>query len=268
MRRLLNHVMRMRDDVVSVFQRDPAARSVVEVVLTYPGLHAIWSHRVSHGLWQARWKTSARLVSHVSRWFTGVEIHPAAVLGERVFIDHGMGVVIGETAELGDDVTLYHGVTLGGTSWDGGKRHPTLGNGVVVGAGAKVLGPIVIGDGAKVGSNSVVTKSVPEGATAVGSPARIVGQAVAMDDKDRARIMRLMGQDGFAAYGVGSDMPDPVAKSILSLLDQVVVMEARLCAMAKALKSQGLPVPDCEFPKLDEHQFDSMRNGSSTDCLS
>ncbi|WP_409302352.1 serine O-acetyltransferase, partial [Pseudomonas sp. KCJK8993] len=154
---------RLREDIQSVFHRDPAARNAFEVLTCYPGMHAIWIHRVSSALWGMGWKWLARLVSNFGRWLTGIEIHPGAKVGRRFFIDHGMGIVIGETAEIGDDVTLYQGVTLGGTSWNKGKRHPTLGDGVVVGAGAKVLGPFTVGAGAKVGSNAVVTKEVPAG---------------------------------------------------------------------------------------------------------
>ena len=162
----------IREDIACVFERDPAARSTWEVVTCYPGFHALLIHRLAHGLWGMKMRWLGRFVSHLSRFLTGIEIHPGATVGRRVFIDHGMGVVIGETAELGDDCTLYHGVTLGGTAWNKGKRHPTLGRGVVVGAGAKLLGPIVVGDGARVGSNAVVVKDVPPAATAVGIPAR------------------------------------------------------------------------------------------------
>ena len=152
---------RLREDVACVFERDPAARSSWEVITCYPGLHALSLHRWSHWLWGNQFHWLARVSSHLGRFFTGIEIHPGATIGRRVFIDHGMGLVIGETAEIGDDCTLYHGVTLGGTSWNKGKRHPTLLRGVVVGAGAKVIGPIVIGEGAKIGSNAVVVKDVP-----------------------------------------------------------------------------------------------------------
>src|SRR5512147_333720 len=165
----------VREDVASVFERDPAARSTWEVLTCYPGLHAIWMHRIAHGFWTRGLRWLGRLTSHLSRWLTGIEIHPAVVVGRRVFIDHGMGVVVGETAEIGDDCTIYQGVTLGGTSlYRGTKRHPTLGKGVVVSAGAKVLGGFLVGDGAKIGSNAVVIKPVPAGATAVGIPARII----------------------------------------------------------------------------------------------
>ena len=163
---------RVREDIQSVFHRDPAARNALEVLTCYPGLHAVWLHRLAHGLWTSGWKWLARLVSNFGRWMTGIEIHPGAKVGRRFFIDHGMGIVIGETAEIGDDVTLYQGVTLGGTSWNKGKRHPTLADGVVVGAGAKVLGPITIGEGSAIGANAVVTKDVPAENIAVGIPAK------------------------------------------------------------------------------------------------
>src|ERR1700680_3447287 len=165
---------RTRECIECVFERDPAARSVWEVVTCYPGFHALQMHRFSHALWRAGLRWLARFSSHVARFLTGVEIHPGAVMGRRVFIDHGMGVVIGETAEVGDDCTLYHGVTLGGVKWEKTKRHPTLGRAVVVGAGAKILGPVFVGDAAKVGSNAVVVRDVPAGATAAGIRARIV----------------------------------------------------------------------------------------------
>src|SRR5688500_1665742 len=165
---------RLKEEIAVVFERDPAARNTWEVITCYPGFHAMLVHRLSGRLWNAGLKWLARFISHCGRWLTGIEIHPGARIGRRFFIDHGMGVVIGETSEIGDDCTLYHGVTLGGTSWNKGKRHPTLEKGVVIGAGAKVLGPIVIGEGAKIGSNAVVVKPVPAGATAIGIPARIV----------------------------------------------------------------------------------------------
>ena len=157
----------LKEDIQAVFARDPAARNTLEVLTTYPGIHALIMHRVAHELWQKECKGSARLLSSFSRFATGIEIHPGAKIGRRFFIDHGMGVVIGETAEIGDDVTLYHGVTLGGTTWNKGKRHPTLEDGVVVGAGAKILGPFTVGKNSKVGSNAVVTKEVPPNTTAV-----------------------------------------------------------------------------------------------------
>ncbi|MGW8484145.1 serine O-acetyltransferase EpsC [Microbacterium sp. NPDC055903] len=163
---------RMREDLVAARLRDPAARSGIEVALLYPGLHAIWAHRVWHGLWRRRARFIARAGSQVTRWLTGIEIHPGARIGRRFFIDHGMGVVVGETAEIGDDVMLYHGVTLGGRTRDAGKRHPTLGDGVAVGAGAKILGPITIGAGSVVGANAVVTRDAPADSVLVGVPAK------------------------------------------------------------------------------------------------
>lgn len=220
---------RVREDIQSVFHRDPAARNALEVLTCYPGLHAVWLHRLAHGLWTSGWKWLARLVSNFGRWMTGIEIHPGARIGRRFFIDHGMGIVIGETAEIGDDVTLYQGVTLGGTTWNKGKRHPTLGNNVVVGAGAKVLGPFTVGEGAKVGSNAVVTKEVPPGATVVGIPGRIIMRE---DSEQQAKRQAMAEKLGFDAYGVSQDMPDPVARAIGQLLDHLQAVDAgsRACA--------------------------------------
>lgn len=213
---------RIREDIASVFDRDPAARNTWEVLTCYPGFHALLSHRVAHRLWNAKFFWLARVMSHFARWVTGIEIHPGAVIGRRVFIDHGMGVVIGETAEIGDDTTLYHGVTLGGTSWNKGKRHPTLGKGVVVGAGAKILGPIFVADGAKVGSNAVVVKDVPPGATAVGIPARIIE-----DQRDQVREAHA-AKLGFSAYGLSKADDDPVAQAIRGLTDHTAELERRV----------------------------------------
>ncbi len=214
---------RLREDIASIFDRDPAARSTWEVLTCYPGLHALYVHKLAHWFWSRGLQWLGRLTSHLGRWLTGIEIHPGATIGRRVFIDHGMGVVIGETAEIGDDSTLYHGVTLGGTSWNKGKRHPTLGKGVVVGAGAKILGPITVGDGAKIGSNAVVVRDVPAGATAVGVPGRIVEEAGA---QQAAR---------FAAYAVVQDQDDPYAKAIRSLVDHSHELEQALEATAERL---------------------------------
>ena len=175
----------LKEDITSVFQRDPAARNFIEVLTCYPGLHAVLIHRISHWCWQHRLKWLARFLSTVTRWFTGIEIHPGATIGHRVFIDHGMGVVIGETAIVGDDVTLYQGVTLGGTTWNKGKRHPTLQDGVVVGAGAKLLGPFIVGRNARIGSNAVVIKPVPTNATVVGIPGRVIHQSGGMNMSSR-----------------------------------------------------------------------------------
>jgi serine O-acetyltransferase len=221
---------RIREDVSSVFDRDPAARSTWEILTCYPGLHAVLFHRVTHRLWGWGLRWLARWISHLARWLTGIEIHPGATIGRRFFIDHGMGVVIGETAEIGDDVTLYHGVTLGGTTWNKGKRHPTLRNGVVVGAGAKLLGPIVVGDYAKVGSNAVLVKDVPPGATAVGIPAKII-----MAEQDQAREAHA-AKLGFSAYGLSSSDDDPVAQAIRGLTDHTAELEARIVELAERLE--------------------------------
>ncbi|MEW6562112.1 MAG: serine O-acetyltransferase [Pseudomonadota bacterium] len=215
----------IREDIQSVFARDPAARNVFEVVTCYPGFHARLVHRMAHTLWRAKLKWLARFLSYLGRALTGIEIHPGATIGRRFFIDHGMGVVIGETAEIGDDVTLYHGVTLGGTSWKEGKRHPSLGNGVVVGAGAKILGPITVGDGAKVGSNAVVVKDVPAGATAVGIPARILDEA---------------GKSGFNPYGIGNDQNDPVSKALHGLIGHTAVVDERIEWIVAQLEKLGV----------------------------
>lgn len=250
---------RIREDIDSVFHRDPAARTTYEVITTYPGLHAIIMHRGAHGLWRTGLPWLARLLSTFNRWFTGVEIHPGAKIGRRLFIDHGMGVVVGETAEIGDDCTLYHGVTLGGTSWDKGKRHPTLGNGVVVGAGAKVLGPINIGDGARIGCNAVVTKEIPENATAVGIPARIIKSVESQQqDKQQENRQKMAEKMGFDAYGETSEMPDPIARSIHSLLDHMHAMDNKINGMCGALKGLGSDFCDQELPKLKTEDFEAV----------
>jgi len=217
---------RIREDIRIVFERDPAARSTLEVLLAYPGLHAVWFHRLSSRLWRWHLKLLARLISQVGRWLTGIEIHPGAHIGRRFFIDHGMGVVIGETASIGDDCTLYHGVTLGGTTWKKGKRHPTLGNNVVVGAGAKILGPIVIGANARVGSNSVVVKDVPEGATVVGIPGRTV---TPRSEETSSKRKAMAEKIGFDAYGQHhGQLPDPVTQALDRILDHLHAVDERL----------------------------------------
>ena len=239
---------RLREDIAVVFERDPAARTSWEVLTCYPGLHAlVWHRAVSNRLWRGGARWLARWLSHWGRWLTGIEIHPGATIGRRVFIDHGMGVVIGETAEIGDDCTLYHGVTLGGTSWKAGKRHPTLGRSVVLGAGAKVLGPIVVGDGAKVGSNAVVVRDVPAGATAVGIPARILtGDDAVRREAQAARI-------GFSAYGIGADMNDPMVQAIHSLLDHAAATDERMQKLIEHLQHEGV---DCSDAKATADSFD------------
>jgi serine O-acetyltransferase len=239
---------RLREDISVVFDRDPAARSRWEVLTCYPGLHALTWHRwVTHPLWRWNWRWLARWLSHWARWLTGIEIHPGASIGRRVFIDHGMGVVIGETAEVGDDCTLYHGVTLGGVKWDRVKRHPTLGRKVVVGAGAKILGPILVGDGAKIGSNAVVVRDVAAGATAVGIPARIVsGEAALRREEQAAKI-------GFSAYAISADMNDPMVQAVHSLLDHAAATDERLKRLIDLLQERGV---ECGDAKATAERFD------------
>ncbi len=239
---------RLKEDVTCVFDRDPASRNVFEILTTYPGTHALLAHRMSHWLWQRRLKWLARLTSYMSRWFTGIEIHPGATIGRRFFIDHGTGVVIGETAEVGDDVTLYHGVTLGGTSWNKGKRHPTLGNNVVVGAGAKILGPLTVGDGARVGSNAVVLKDVVANATVVGIPAR---QVERRESAQSAVRRETAAKIGFDAYGVTDDMPDPVVDAINSMLDHIHTTDKRLDEMTCILRRLGEHVDGVKPLEID-----------------
>ncbi|GAB2891756.1 serine O-acetyltransferase [Uliginosibacterium flavum] len=236
----------LREDIASVLQRDPAARSKFEVLLCYPGVHALILHRLANRCWRSKFLLLARFISYFSRWLTGIEIHPGAKFGRRVFIDHGIGVVIGETAEVGDDCTIYQGVTLGGTSlYRGVKRHPTLEAGVVIGAGAKVLGGFTVGAGAKVGSNAVVVKPVPAGATAVGNPAHVLEPKDERSDKS-----------DFSAYGVTRNADDPIAKTLHALLNHVAEQDKRLDALTTQLKDAGLCVEgdthaktplDCEY---------------------
>jgi len=224
---------RLRSDIQCILDRDPAARSTWEVLTCYPGLHALVLHRFAHACWHFGFKWLGRFVSNFSRWMTGIEIHPAAKIGERVFFDHAMGVVVGETAEIGDGCTIYQGVTLGGTSlYKGEKRHPTLGKDVVIGAGAKVLGGFTVGDGAKVGSNAVVTKPVPAGATAVGNPARIIQ---AEQDALREEAASKMG---FSAYGVTAN-DDPLSQAMRGLIDNAVAQEAQIAQLRLALEKLG-----------------------------
>ena len=215
---------RLRDDIASVFERDPAARTTWEVLTCYPGLHALYIHKLARWFWLHGLRWLGRATSHFGRLLTGIEIHPGAQIGRRVFIDHGMGVVIGETAEIGDDVTLYHEVTLGGTSWAKGKRHPTLGKGVVIGAGAKVLGPITVGDGAKIGSNAVVVKDVPANATVVGVPGRVLEEVA---PQHAAR---------FAAYAVVQNQDDPTGKAIQMLIEHSRELEQAVATLTEKLQ--------------------------------
>lgn len=211
---------RMKSDIRAVFENDPAARSRFEVIFTYSGLHAIWSHRIAHFLYHRRWYTLARIVSQVSRFFTGIEIHPGAVIGERLFIDHGMGVVIGETCEIGDDVVIYQGVTLGGSGKEKGKRHPTIGNNVVIGSGAKILGSFTVGDQSNIGANSVVLKEVPAGSTVVGIPGKIVRQG-------GKRLDRLSHQ-----------LPDPVVDTMRELQEEIAALQEELRSLKEQRSSE------------------------------
>lgn len=237
---------RIREDIRSVYARDPAARNAFEVLTTYPGLHAVWLHRLSHWLWLRRLRWLARWLSTLGRWLTGIEIHPGAKIGRRFFIDHGMGVVIGETAEIGDDCTLYHGVTLGGTSWKEGKRHPTLEDNVVVGAGAKILGPITLAQGSRIGSNAVVLKDVEQGETVVGIPGRVVQKRTEADQKRAEMAQKL----GFDAYGVAQDMPDPVAHAINCMLDHIQLLDARVEQLSGQVRAMGGEVESAALPSL------------------
>ena len=241
---------RIREDLRCIAERDPAARSAWEIIIAYPGFHAVLHHRLGHWLWSHRLPWLARIVGAASRLLTGIEIHPAATIGRRFFIDHGMGVVIGETAEIGDDVTLYHGVTLGGTSWDKGKRHPTLGDDVVVGAGAKVLGPITIGRGCRIGSNAVVVKDIPENATVVGIPGRVVNRGPAGEREEKRSAMAR--KIGFDAYGTTEDMPDPVANAVNCILDHLQATDSRLEEMCTAIKRMGGDLDERAMPELPE----------------
>ncbi len=250
----------IKEDISCVFDRDPAARNTFDIITTYPGVHAIVMHRVSHALWGKGFKWPARVLSNFARLFTGIEIHPGAVIGRRFFIDHGMGVVIGETAEIGDDCTLYHGVTLGGTSWNPGKRHPTLANNVVVGAGAKILGPITLNEGVRIGSNAVVIKAVPANATVIGVPGREVVRRDDTQDK-REKIANKMG---FDAYGATQDMPDPVANTVNRMLDHIHKMDERMDKMCIQLQHLGgefdfEPLPELKDAELTEGGSDGSK---------
>ncbi|WP_257284688.1 serine O-acetyltransferase [Endozoicomonas sp. SESOKO1] len=258
---------RIKEDINTVMDRDPAARNTFEVVTNYPGLHALLLHRVSHKLWKSGLLWLGRMLSTFNRWLTGIEIHPGATIGRRFFIDHGMGVVIGETAVIHDDVTLYHGVTLGGTSpnkgkgypANQGKRHPTLANGVVVGAGAKVLGPFVVGEGARVGSNAVVVREVPPGATVVGIPGRIVKRpevaAGSNGERRHANAEKMAEKMGFDAYAVTSEMPDPTAHAISAMLDHLHEVDSRFDTLCQVLKDNGLECKVRPLPELRKEDF-------------
>lgn len=252
---------RLREDLASVRERDPAARSTWEVLTCYPGVHALFLHRLAHAAWNRRLYWLGRFVSHVARFLTGIEIHPGAKIGRRVFIDHGMGVVIGETAEIGDDCTIYQAVTLGGTSlYRGTKRHPTLGRGVVVGAGAKVLGGFAVGDGARIGSNAVVVKPVPANATAVGNPARVI-EPDRNGDRNELREKKAE-QMGFSAYGITKQMDDPLAKALHGLLDHAVETDRRLQVLIERLEKAGFHLDPAVEPA---DAFDAQRLSKMVD---
>jgi serine O-acetyltransferase len=233
----------LREEIDATLARDPAARSRLEVVLCYPGFHALVWHRLAHRLWRRGWLIAGRFASHLGRMLTGIEIHPGARIGRRLFIDHGMGVVIGETAEIGDDCTLYQGVTLGGTSLTRGqKRHPSLGNGVIVGSGAQVLGPFRVGDGARIGAAAVVLREVPDGATMVGNPARQVARRNAAAEPRPA----------FQPYAVCGDIPDPIARALNGLIEEVASLRAHVNQLEQALPAESAveaPTPG-ETPSL------------------
>jgi serine O-acetyltransferase len=249
---------RIKADIDCILERDPAARTRWEVLTCYPGFHAVWMHRLAHACWQGGFKWLGRWVSHWNRWLTGIEIHPGAHIGERVFIDHGMGVVIGETAVVGDGCTIYHGVTLGGTAlYKGEKRHPTLGRDVVVGAGAKVLGGFEVGDGAKVGSNAVVTKPVPAGATAVGNPARIIqAEADALREEAASKM-------GFSAYGVTQN-DDPLSQAMRGLIDNAAGHEHQIALLWQAIeklscaKAPGLPADAAKTEHFEAKKLNDL----------
>lgn len=256
-------IARLKEDIESIYHRDPAARSAFEILINYPGMHAIWLHRISHKLWKRDWRLTARCLSTFSRWLTGVEIHPGATIGHRFFIDHGMGVVIGETAEIGDDCTLYHGVTLGGTTWQAGKRHPTLANNVVVGAGAKILGPITMHDGARVGSNSVVVKDVPKDTTVVGIPGRVVATPSPQSKEKSERRSAMAKKYGFDAYAVSPDNPDPVANAIGQMLDHMHLMDSKVQDLCQAIQRLGGDVCTEKLPELDVGEFNDAEKAAA-----
>ena len=247
----MGFINRLREDIKCIFDRDPAARNTWEIITCYPGFQAILMHRLTSRLWRWRLFWLARFTSAFVRFMTGIEIHPGAKIGRRVFIDHGMGVVIGETAEIGDDCTLYHGVTLGGTSWNQGKRHPTLETGVVIGAGAQVLGPITVGSGAKVGSNAVVVKNVNPMTTVVGIPAREVEIRSAEPD------------DLFAAYGFSPNIDDPVSKILRDLMDQATSLDKQLKDILTELDKRGIDIDQPNANANADNEKNAEKNASS-----
>jgi serine O-acetyltransferase len=254
---------RIKDDIKSIFARDPAARNTFDVLTNYPGLHAVWCYRIAHKLWNKNWLWLARFMSTFARWITGVEIHPGAQIGKRLFIDHAMGVVIGETAIIGDDCTLYHGVTLGGTTWNDEKRHPTLLNNVVIGAGAKILGPITLGKGCRVGSNAVVTKDAPDGSTVIGIPGHIIEAAEQKKDSHRERVEQLIG---FEAYGESDKCYDPVAQVISSMLKHSRAVDQQLSVLIEGLAKQGIDISTLDLPGIDTSDFIDEEKITQSKC--
>jgi len=254
----------LKEDVNSVFKRDPAARNFLEVITSYPGLHALIMHRFNHRLWNWGFKWLARWLSLFARLLTGIEIHPGAQIGQRFFIDHGLGVVIGETAEIGNDVTIYQGVTLGGTSWNKGKRHPTLGDGVIVGAGAKVLGPFLVGAGARIGSNAVVTKEVAANVTVVGVPGRAIHpKDESEEQKKETQRQKTAENIGFDAYGV-SEMPDPIAHSIKVMLDHIHEQDERIKSIGTTLERLDSNFQKFELTELKQEDFQVVEDSDET----
>ena len=250
---------RLRDYFRSIYVRDPAARSVWEIITVYPGIQAVALHRVSHRLWRWRLRWPARFLAYLGRWLTGIEIHPGAKLGRRFFIDHGLGVVIGETAEVGDDCTFYHGVTLGGTSWQPQKRHPTIGNNVVIGAGAKVLGPIYVADGARIGSNAVVVKDVPAGATVVGVPGHVV---ISRKDEQFLKRAAMAKKIGFEAYGQGAQTADPIAQAMDAMLDHMHAIDERFERLCAGLRRRGIDLEKLDLPEIEISALDPKAESS------
>ncbi len=246
---------RLREDIDCILQRDPAARSGWEVLTCYPGVHALWMHRLAHFCWNRGLRWLGRFISHIARFLTGIEIHPGAQIGRFVFIDHGMGVVIGETAVVGEGSTIYQGVTLGGTSTiKGAKRHPTLGRNVIVGAGANVIGGFLVGDRARIGANAVVVKEVPAGATAVGNPARILHRETDAQREEAANLM------GFSAYGITQGGDDPLTKALHGLIDHAASQQREIERLVAALERSGISLDDAksEAPKVDAAQLNKL----------